>query len=27
MPPEQTTERVVARIAEFGRAHPVPAGA
>ena len=27
MAPEQTTERVVARIAEFGRAHPFPAGA
>jgi len=27
MPPEQTTERVVARIVEFGRAHPVPGGA
>ncbi|HEY5726041.1 MAG TPA: alpha/beta hydrolase [Methylomirabilota bacterium] len=24
MPPEQTTERVVARIVEFGRAHPMP---
>jgi pimeloyl-ACP methyl ester carboxylesterase len=27
MPPEQATERVVARILEFGRAHPVSGGA